>query len=492
MGIDISTTASKVLVVDKQGKVIATHSSPHTLSTPQPQWSEQDPNEWWQATCHALHHVLNNVNPQDIASIGLTGQMHGLVVLDAQGKVLRPALLWNDQRSYIECEEITEQLGARFLTQHIGSTLLTCFFPPKLKWLQKHEPHVYKNIAHFLLPKDYIRYRLSGAYMTDVADGSGIGLMDIAQRTWSDTLLTALNIPVAWLPDLYESQEVCSAVSLEAEVVTHLLAGTPIVAGAGDQPAGSIGCGIAKVNATNMAVGTSGVIFSVTDHYAPEPLGRLNTFCHAIPKTWFYMGVTLSAAGSMHWLRENLAPNHSYKELDDMAALIAPGSQGLLFTPYLSGERHPHADPLVRASWVGLSLRHQLAHMTRAVMEGVAFSLRDVLEVFYQQGITPKQLMISGGAANSALWRQIIADVTGLPLLTVQANEGAALGAAILAAVGVGAYPTIEAACEHMVAYTEAEYPRANEVERYQHYYVIYCSLYELLRQTCVNLSQLE
>ncbi len=418
--------------------------------------------------------------------------MHGLVILDAEGRPLRPAILWNDQRSHVECQEITEMLGADYLYQHIGSAMLPCFFTPKLLWIKKNEPLIYHKIAHVLLVKDYIRYRLSGAYISDVADASGMGLMEIAKRTWSQHILSTLDIPQNWLPTLCESPEIASTVSTTGAAATQLLAGIPIVGGAGDQPAQSIGSGVDGPHKVSMAIGTSGVVFTVNDAYHPEPQGRLNTFCHAIPNTWFHMGVTLSAAGSFEWFRNTLAPKTPYAELDQLAQIIPVGSNGLLFTPYLSGERHPHADPLVRASFVGLTLRHNLGHMARAVMEGVAFSLKDVMELFYQNGIKPTAITVSGGAANSPLWRQIIADVIGLPLYVVNTNEGAALGAAVLAAVGCKAYPSVKDACQHMILRSPSAQPIASHVEQYNQVYAVYRQLYPLLRETCVDLASIE
>lgn len=489
IGIDVSTTASKTLVIDTQGKVVACQTAAHPLSTPYPLWSEQNPQDWWSATCATLREVLKTIPAEHITAIGLTGQMHGLVTIDQHGYPLRPAILWNDQRSSEQCEKITRQLGADFITQHLGSILLPCFITPKLLWLKENEPEIYKKIAHILLPKDYIRFRLSGEYATDVADGSGLGLMDIKKRAWSDILISAADIPEHWLPSLHESQHICAWVNAAAAAETGLKIGTPIVAGAGDQPAQGIGSGIVEPGAASLAVGTSGVMFSVTDQYKPDPQGRLNTFCHAVPNQWFYMGVTMSAAGSMRWLRDMLAPNTYYAALDKQAALIRHGADGLLFAPYLSGERHPHSDPFARGAWVGLTLRHGLAHMTRAVMEGVAFSLRDLLELLHLLGIHPSDLMISGGAANSSLWKKIIAEVMGLPLYTVNSNEGAALGAAILAAVGVKAWPDVFSACNDLIKKHNSEIPQPEGIAAYQKLYPLYRKLYPSLREIFQQLS---
>ncbi len=489
IGIDVSTTASKALAIDENGTVIASKSYPHTLSTPRPLWSEQDPAEWWEATAHALRDVTAIVPADSVAAIGLTGQMHGLTALDAHGVPLRPAILWNDGRSGAQCAAITERVGAARLYALTGSVLQPGFTAPKIMWLREHEPDIYAQIAQVLLPKDYIRYRLSDTYAIDVADGSGMALMDIARRGWSDEMLAAFEIPRAWLPDLVESPEVCAYVSAEAAVLTGLRAGTPIVGGAGDQPAGAIGNGIVGRGATSLTVGTSGVAFTATDTYKPDPNGRLHTFCHAIPGTWFYMGVMLSAAGGLRWLHDAVAENTTYEALSDQAATTPAGSLGLLFAPYLTGERNPHPDPLARGAFVGLTLRHGLPHMVRAVMEGVAFGMRDNLELLRAQGVRPESAAVSGGAANSPVWRQIIADIMGIPLYTVNTTEGSALGAAILAAVGAKAWPDVPSACNALIHKVEEIQPNAETVAVYERLYPTYQGLYAALRESFAVLS---
>ncbi len=492
IGVDVSTTASKALAIDEQGKVVATFSYPHDLSTPYPLWSEQDPLDWWHATSHALRDLTSRIPADEIAAIGLTGQMHGLTTLDADGNPVRPAILWNDQRSGPQCEAITAKVGAKKLYQLIGSLMLPGFTAPKLAWLREHEPDSFRRIARFLLPKDYVRFRLSGAYVTDVADGSGIGLMDIAKRAWSDEMLAAFDFPRSWLPDLCESPDVTARVNEAGAAATGLKIGTPIVGGAGDQPAGAIGSGITNAGETSLTVGTSGVVFTASDHYAPEPEGRLHTFCHAIPGAWFYMGVMLSAAGSLRWLHDELAPNASYDELSDRAGSVPPGAQGLLFTPYLTGERHPHPDPLARGAFAGLTVRHRLPHLIRAVMEGVSFGMRDNLELLRAQGTRPKSAAVSGGAANSQVWRQLLADIVNLPLYTVNSTEGAALGAAILGAVGVGTWSSVPAACEALIHKVDEIAPQPTSVEVYERLYPIYRSVYPALRNISIELAAFE
>lgn len=492
IGIDVSTTASKALVIDERGEVVASKSYPHRLSTPRPLWSEQDPEDWWNATSRSLRDVLIQVPAERIAAVGLTGQMHGLTSLDAQDRPLRPAILWNDQRSGAQCAAITEKVGDSRLHQLIGSILLAGFTAPKIMWLRENESDVYKQIAHVLLPKDYVRLRLSGAHVADVADGSGFGLMDIGKRDWSDEMIAAFDVPRAWLPDLCESPEICARVSEEGAAATGLKVGTPIVGGAGDQPASAVGNGIVSTGQTSLTIGTSGVAFTAADRYRPEPEGRLHTFCHAIPGSWFYMGVMLSAAGGLRWLHDELSPNMNYDVLSERAASVPPGSLGLLFAPYLTGERNPHPDPYARGAFVGLTLRHTLAYMVRAVMEGVAFGMRDNLELLRAQGVQPESAAVSGGAANSPVWRQLMTDIMGIPLYTVNTVDSSAFGAAILAAVGAGAYPDVPTACAQMIRKVDETQPIAEGKAAYERLYPAFQGLYPALKQTFAALSQFE
>lgn len=492
IGIDVSTTASKALVIDRLGTVITSASYPHDLSTPRPLWSEQDPENWWDATSRALRDVMQVISPDDVRAIGLTGQMHGLTPLDANGQSVRPAILWNDGRSGAQCTSITEKVGAEKLYQIIGSILLAGFTAPKILWMRENEPENYAQIKHVLLPKDYIRYRLSGTYVTDVADGSGFGLMDIGKRIWSDDMLAAFDIPRAWLPDLCESQEVCAYVNQEAAAQTGLKVGTPIVGGAGDQPASGVGNGIVKKDMTSLTVGTSGVAFAISDRYEPEPRGHLHTFCGPIPGTWFHMGVMLSAAGGLRWLHDEFAPNMSYDEINRHAESVPRGANGLLFAPYLTGERNPHPDPLARGAFVGLTLRHGLPHMIRAVMEGVAFGMRDQLELLRSLGVNPTEAVVSGGAANSPVWRALMTDIMGIPLYTINTNEGAAFGAAILASVGVGDFPDVPTACAEMVRKVETSHPDTAGAADYARLYPTFQGLYPALKNSFAQLAAFE
>jgi xylulokinase len=492
IGIDVSTTASKALVIDERGTVVASHSAPHELRAPRPLWSEQDPAEWWQATSISLQAVLQQISADDVAAVGLTGQMHGLTMLDANNQILRPAILWNDQRTAAECAAITERMGAQWLYRHIGSLMLPGFTAPKIVWVREHEPEVFQRTAHVLLPKDYVRFLLTGAYVTDVSDGSGIALMDIGRRSWSDELLAALEIPRAILPDLCEGPEVSARVSAAGAAATGLREGTPVVGGAGDQPATAIGSGILQRGQTSITVGTSGVVFTANDQYQPEPDGRLHTFCHAVPGYWFHMGVMLSAAGGMRWLHDALAAGHSYEELSDLAASVPCGADGLVFVPYLTGERHPHPDPLARGAFVGLTLRSGLGQLVRAVMEGVAFGLRDNLELLNSLGVAPSTAALSGGASKSPIWRQILTDIAGIPLYSINSSEGAALGAAILAAVGAGAWPDVPSACADLIRAVDVSEPSIEGVAAYERLYPIFSELYPALRQSFADLALFE
>jgi xylulokinase len=492
IGIDVSTTASKALVIDAQGNVITSRSYPHPLSTPRPLWSEQDPDDWWKASSAALRDVMKEIPADEVGAIGLTGQMHGLTSLDGEGRPLRPAILWNDQRSGAQCAAITEKVGASRLYGIIGSILLPGFTAPKLLWVHDNEPDVYRQVRHILLPKDYVRFKLSGAYITDVAEGSGTGLMEIGKRTWSDEMLAAFDFPREWLPELCESQDVCTTVSEAAAAETGLRAGTPIVGGAGDQPAAGVGNGMVKMGQTSLTVGTSGVAYAISDHYAPEPEGRLHTFCGPIPGHWCYLGVMLSAAGSLRWLHDELAAGMGYDEINRHAESVPRGSLGLVFAPYLTGERNPHPDPLARGAFVGFTLRHGLPHMIRSVMEGVAFGMRDQVELLRAQGVNPTEAVISGGAANSKVWRQLTTDIMGVPLYTVNTHDSSAFGAAILASVGAGAWPDVPTASLNCVSRVDTTQPDPAGVADYTRLYPIFRGLYPALKETFAALASFE
>jgi xylulokinase len=415
----------------------------------------------------------------------MTGQMHGLVLLDAAGEVLRPAILWNDQRTAAECDEIRARLGREHLIQVTGNDALTGFTAPKILWVQRNEPEIYARAAHVLLPKDYVRFRLTGEYALDKADGAGTILFDLKARNWSNEVLDALEIPHSWMPPTFEGPEITGAVSPRAAAETGLEAGTPVMAGGGDQAAGATGVGAIVPGIVALTLGTSGVVFATTPSALIEPEGRLHAFCHAVPGRWHFMGVMLSAAGSLQWYRDTLAPDVSFDALVSEAEPVAPGSEGLFFLPYLSGERTPYPDPLARASWVGLTLRHNRSHMTRAVLEGVAFGLKDSFRLIQQAGLGAiTQVRASGGGTRSPIWRQILADVLDAELVTVNTTEGGAFGAALLAGVGAGAWPTVEEACGATIKITGSTTPNAEAAGTYAEAYELYQGLYPALAPT--------
>ncbi|HNE05336.1 MAG TPA: xylulokinase, partial [Anaerolineales bacterium] len=389
LGIDTSTTSSKALLIDSNGVVIAVAAASHTLQTPKPLWSEQNPREWWDAVAASIKSVLEKagVSGERVVAVGLTGQMHGLILLDENGSVLRPAILWNDQRTQSQCDEIHQVIGKEKFIQITGNVALTGFTAPKILWVKENEPSVYARAKHVLLPKDYIRFCLTGEYAMDKADGAGTVLFDLKVRDWSDEVLAALGIPREWMPRTFEGTAFTGKVTEEAARLTGLKAGTPVAAGGGDQAAGAVGVGAVEPGIVGLTVGTSGVVFATTPSALIEPEGRLHAFCHAVPGMWHFMGVMLSAAGSLQWYRDTLAPNVSFDELVKEAESAPAGSEGLLFLPYLSGERTPYPDPLARGSFVGLTLRHTRAHMTRAVLEGVAFGLKDSFTLIQNAGL---------------------------------------------------------------------------------------------------------
>jgi xylulokinase len=485
LGIDTSTTSSKALLIDEEGKVVGVASSSHSLQTPKPLWSEQDPREWWGAVAASIKRVLmeSGVGAERIAAVGLTGQMHGLVLLDEAGNVLRPAILWNDQRTQVECDEIHARIGRERFIQISGNVALTGFTAPKILWVQKNEPEVYARARHVLLPKDYIRFKLTGEYAMDKADGAGTVLFDLKSRDWSSEVLAELGIEPAWMPRTFEGPEFTGHLTREAALATDLKEGTPVSAGGGDQAAGAVGVGAVEPGIVGLTVGTSGVVFATTPSALIEPEGRLHAFCHAVPGMWHFMGVMLSAAGSLQWYRDTLAPTLSFDELLKEAETVPAGSEGLQFLPYLSGERTPHPDPLARGAFIGLTLRHGRGHMTRAVLEGVAFGLKDSFTLIQNAGLGEiKQVRASGGGTKGALWRQILASALEAELVTVNTSEGAAFGAALLAGVGAGAWRDVPGACKAAIKITGSTNPDPAQAEAYRKAYLVYRELYPALK----------
>jgi xylulokinase len=468
VGIDVGTTGVKALAIAPDGEVLAREEEEYPLSIPQPGWAEQDPEVWWRATEQAL----GRLGATDVAGIGLSGQMHGLVALDSADRVLRPAILWNDQRTGAECAEIEARVGLARLIELTGNRALTGFTAPKLLWLRRHEPDVYGRISHVLLPKDYVRLRLTGERAIDCADASGTLLFDVASRRWSAEVLDALELPAEWLPPALESPAV-SGVTRD---------GIPVAAGAGDQAAGALGVGVDRPGPLSVQIGTSGVVFAALPAFAADPEARVHAFCHAVPGAWHAMGVMLSAAGSLRWFRDAIAPAADYAELTAEAARWEPGAEGLLYLPYLAGERTPHADPGARGAFAGLSLRHDRGALVRAVLEGVAYGLRDSLELLRALGVEPAAGRVSGGASRSELWLRIVASVLGVPLERTVTEEGAAYGAALLAGVAGGVFADVGEAVAACVRVQDRVEPEPSWRASYDAGYERFRALYPAIR----------
>ena len=483
LGIDVSTTATKAVLMDEAGTVRGVGTAEYGYEVPQPLWSEQSPSLWWDGTIAATRSVLasTGTSGDDVIAIGLTGQMHGLVLLDAADEVLRPAILWNDQRTAAECDAIRAAVGPERLIAITGNDALTGFTAPKLVWVRDHEPEVWARVAHVLLPKDFVRLGLTGDRAIDKADGAGTILFDLAARDWSPVILEAHGIDPAWMPRTFEGPAVTGSVTAQAAAATGLRAGTPIVAGGGDQAANAVGLGAVEPGTPALSLGTSGVIFAPTDRPIVEPHGRVHAFCHAVPDRWHLMSVMLSAAGSLRWFRDTAAPGAAFADLTDAAGDVPAGSDGLWFLPYLSGERSPYPDPLARGAFVGLTVGHDRRHLTRAVLEGVAFGLRDGLDLMVDAGMpVPTRIRASGGGIASPVWCQILADVLEAEIATVATTEGAAYGAGVLAAVGAGWHATVHAATEAWVATTVVASPGADAAiyrERHPGYRALYPAL---------------
>ena len=468
VGLDVGTTGARAIAITLEGDVVARAERPYRLSTPRPGWAEQDPEDWWHATEAALEEVASG---HDVAGIGLSGQMHGLVCLDASDELIRPAILWNDQRTAAECAEIEDRVGLERLIALTGNRALTGFTAPKLLWLRRHEPEAYTRIARIMLPKDYVRLRLTHEWATDVTDASGTLLLDVGRRAWSDDVVDALDVPASWLPPLLESPDATGACN-------SLLRGTLVAAGAGDQPAAALGVGIDRPGRLSIVLGTSGVVLAALPEYAHDPEARVHAFCHAVPGAWQAMGVMLSAAGSLQWFRDTLAPDMSFDGLVAEADAWEPGAEGLLFAPYLAGERTPHADPDARGAFVGLALRHDRGALVRAVLEGVAFGLRDTLELMSALGVDTSVARVSGGGASSRSWLRVVASVLDIPLEVTEAGEGSAFGAALLGGVAGGMFADVHEAVERTVRVREVVEPDASWQAAYDELYPRYRALY--------------
>ena len=483
LGIDVGTGGTRAVVVDTKGKVIASAAVEHApFRAPRPGWAEQDPEDWWRATQAAVREVLGAAGLPEIQAVGLTGQMHGAVMLDAAGEVLRPSLIWCDQRTDEQCEWLHTEIGRERLIELTANPALPNFTLTKLLWVRKYEPQIFSRIAHILCPKDYVRYRLTGTYAMDVQEASGTLLLDVANRRWSPEVSRIAGIPESWLPQLFESQEICAKVSEGGAGHTGLAVGTPVVAGAGDQGAGAVGMGILAPGSVSATIGTSGVVFAATASPTRDPLGRLHTFCHAVPGRWHVMGVTQAAGLSLRWLRDTVSPADDYTALTAWAAQVPAGSDGLLWTPYLLGERTPHLDSRARAALVGLTAGHTRAHLVRAVLEGVAYSLKDTFTLLAELGIPVNGVRLGGGGARGLLWREIQAAVYGYKTDVLVAEEGGAFGAALLAGVGAGVWPDLEAACAEAIEVAQQIEPDPKLVERYARGYEGYRKIYPALK----------
>jgi xylulokinase len=482
LGLDIGTGGTRAVLVNSGGKLVASASCEHApFRSPHPGWAEQDPQDWWRAAQQAIRDVIA-ASGAGIDAVGLTGQMHGAVMLDAAGEVLRPSLIWCDQRTDAECDWLHSQIGRERLIELTANPALPNFTLTKLLWVRRHEPEIFARIAHVLCPKDYVRYRLTGTYAMDVQEASGTLLLDVAHRCWSSEVARIAGIPEAWLPQLYESPEVCAKISAAAASATGLTAGTPVVAGAGDQGAGAVGMGILEPGSVSATIGTSGVVFAATAAPTRDPLGRLHTFCHAVPGRWHVMGVTQAAGLSLRWLRDTIAPGADYDALTADAAKVPAGSDGLLWTPYLLGERTPHLDSQARAAFVGLTASHTRAHLVRAVLEGVAYSLNDTFTLFAELGIPVHGVRLGGGGARGPLWREIQAAIYGCKCDVLVAEEGAAFGAALLAGVGAKGWPDLDAACAAAIQVAQQIEPDAATVRRYAEGYKAYRRVYPALK----------
>ncbi len=459
LGLDVGTSSAKAMIVDSAGEVLASASAAYSCSRPRPGWSEADPADWWKGCVEAITRALGACPEAacGLAGIGLTGQMHGLVCLDGNGTVLRPAILWNDQRTDEECGLLNAAVGVARYNQLAGSPALPGFTAPKMLWVQRHEPAVWSKVKSVVLPKDYIRWRLTGELATDVADASGIGLLDVGRRQWSDELCAACGINAAILPRLLESTEVSGHLTAAAADSLGLAPTIPVVAGAGDQAASAVGCGVVDPGGIACSLGTSGVLFAPSLKYTPEPDGRLHAFCAASPQTWHWMGVQLSCAGSLDWLVNSFLgltdqpDGQKFEQLLNSAAGIAPGCDGLTFLPYLSGERTPHPDPHARGAFVGLTLTHSRAHAVRSVIEGVSFGLHQILDLLKALGLSPAHMVVTGGGARSPFWLQLLADLMQVQVVTVKGGDGGAFGAAVLAATGTGDFASVREAAKAMV-----------------------------------------
>jgi len=496
LGIDIGTSGTKTVIFDEKGNTVASATWEYPLSQPQVGWAEQDPADWWKASFGSISDAVrkSSVNPKDIKGIGLSGQMHGMVLLDKDNKVLRPAIIWCDQRTQPECDEITERVGAEKLKQITCNPALTGFTAGKVMWVKNHQPEIFEKTRKVLLPKDYVRYMLTGEFATEVSDASGMQFLDVPKRAWSKELMDLLGIPFEWLPKVYESFEISGKLTKQAAELTGLWEGMPVAGGGGDQAAGAVGNGIVRPGVISSTIGTSGVVFAHMEKVQMDPKGRLQAFCHAVPGAWHVMGVTQAAGLSLQWFRnefcamEKAVAGHIGTDVYDLmsqeAMQAAVGCDGLIYLPYLMGERAPHLDPYARGVFFGLTARHRRQEMIRSVMEGVSYSLLDCISIIRELGVTSSEIRASGGGGRSALWRQMQADMFETDVVTVNSTEGGALGAALLAGVGTGLYKSVPEACDAVIKVAVRQKPVKANTDVYKRYYEIYKNLYNALKDS--------
>lgn len=494
LGLDIGTGGSRALLVDEKGALKAAFTAPHEdMKMERPLWAEQRPENWWDAAQTAIQGALKEAGAtgKDVKAIGLSGQMHGLVLLDAANNVVRPALIWCDQRSQPQVDFVNQTIGKANIVAHTANPMLTGFTLPKLLWVRDNEPANFEKTKKFLLPKDYVRFMLTGVHATEVSDASGTGLLDVVTRKWSREMVERLKIDASLLPNLHESVDVTGTVSKEAAKATGLKEGTPVVGGAGDQAASGIGNGIVGPGVASCTLGTSGVVFAYLDKPQYDPQGRVHTFCHAVKGKWHVMGVTQGAGLSLQWFRNQIAPGSDYDALTAEAATAPPLSHGLYWLPYLMGERTPHLDPTARGGWIGLTAKHTRADLVRAVLEGVSYSMKDCLHVIEQMGVDARTVRASGGGARSAFWRQMLADILGVGVATLKNTDGSAYGAALLAMAGSGAFKSVEEACKKAIHEQDTLVPFAHTSAAYQRGYEVYTVLYPTLKPIYGLINQL-
>jgi len=502
IGIDIGTSGIKSILVDTAGKLVSSYTSELELSIPKPLWAEQNPEDWWKGTVESLHHIIKDsgVNPESIKGIGLSGQMHSLVCLDKNRQVLRPAILWCDNRTTPQRHWITDKVGLDNMKRLVGNPPLEGFTAPKIIWVRDEEPQIYEKIEKICLAKDYIRFRLTGELVMEVSDAAGTVLFDITKREWCEELLEIIGVDSNLLPPCYESVDICGKITSEIEKQTGIRAGTPVVGGGADNTCGAVGNGIVREGRVLASLGTSGVVFAHTDSVKVDPMMRVHTFCHSVPMKWYLMGVVLSAGGSYRWFRDTLGQEEikegqvqgidPYILLSSKAELAPLGCNGLFFLTYLSGERTPHQDGQARGAWVGLTLSHDRNTLIRSVLEGITFAMRDSIEIMREQEIDVAQVRATGGGAKSSFWRQMQADIYQTEVVTVNSGEGPAFGAALMAGVGAGLYSSLEEICDELIVPVEKTEPDTQNAKQYDEYYQIFKNLYPALKQSFSDIAQ--